>query len=130
MIWPEIGRSAFVASSYSYRNTCALIPITNVEQQARSISAREPDMDLGQREDSAALAREISMNAVILSSSLVSSRCSVPHGRKSPIALATAFIEPEHLRMMLTAQQMRTLPDFFNDVPECRAKTEGRRHRL
>ena len=30
---------------------------------------------------------------------------------------------------MLTAQQMRTLPDFFNDIPDPR-RAEGRRHRL
>ena len=32
-------------------------------------------------------------------------------------------------RIMLTAQQMRTLPDFFNDIPDPR-RAEGRRHRL
>jgi hypothetical protein len=32
-------------------------------------------------------------------------------------------------KIMLTAQQMRTLPDFFNDIPDPR-RAEGRRHRL
>lgn len=32
-------------------------------------------------------------------------------------------------KIMLTAQQMRTLPDFFNDIPDPR-RTEGKRHRL
>jgi hypothetical protein len=30
---------------------------------------------------------------------------------------------------MLTAEQMRTLPDFFNDIPDPR-RAQGRRHRL
>ncbi|MDA8383442.1 MAG: DUF4338 domain-containing protein [Betaproteobacteria bacterium] len=32
-------------------------------------------------------------------------------------------------KIMLTAQQMRTLPDFFQDIPDPR-RAEGRRHRL
>jgi hypothetical protein len=32
-------------------------------------------------------------------------------------------------KIMLTAQQMRTLPDFFNDIPDPR-RAEGKRHRL
>lgn len=32
-------------------------------------------------------------------------------------------------QIMLTAQQMRTLPDFFQDIPDPR-RAEGRRHRL
>jgi hypothetical protein len=32
-------------------------------------------------------------------------------------------------KIMLNAQQMRTLPDFFNDIPDHR-RAEGRRHRL
>ena len=32
-------------------------------------------------------------------------------------------------KIMLTAQQMRTLPDFFNDIPDPR-RAQGRRHRL
>jgi hypothetical protein len=41
----------------------------------------------------------------------------------------------EHLQLtgapkiMLTAEQMRTLPDFFNDIPDPR-RAQGRRHRL
>ena len=31
-------------------------------------------------------------------------------------------------KIMLNAQQMRTLPDFFNDIPDHR-RAEGRRHR-
>ena len=32
-------------------------------------------------------------------------------------------------KIMLTAEQMRTLPDFFNDIPDPR-RAQGRRHRL
>ena len=32
-------------------------------------------------------------------------------------------------KIMLTAEQMRTLPDFFNDIPDPR-RGQGRRHRL
>jgi hypothetical protein len=32
-------------------------------------------------------------------------------------------------KIMLTAEQMRTLPDFFNDIPDPR-RAEGKRHRL
>ncbi|SER09461.1 DDE_Tnp_1-associated [Nitrosomonas sp. Nm51] len=32
-------------------------------------------------------------------------------------------------KIMLTVQQMRTLPDFFNDIPDPR-RAEGKRHRL
>lgn len=47
--------------------------------------------------------------------------------------LARPILDPVYRtgapKMMLTADQMRTLPDFFNDIPDPR-REEGRRHRL
>ena len=53
---------------------------------------------------------------------------------RNPQALLT-HPDREHLQLtgapkiMLTAAQMRTLPDFFNDIPDPR-RAQGRRHRL
>ena len=56
-----------------------------------------------------------------------------PLQRDARAQLSRSILDPLYRtgvpKMMLTADQMRTLPDFFNDIPDPR-REEGRRHRL
>jgi hypothetical protein len=56
-----------------------------------------------------------------------------PLRRDAGRQLSSTLLDPIYQngvpRMMLTAAQMRTLPDFFNAIPDPR-RTQGRRHRL
>lgn len=56
-----------------------------------------------------------------------------PLQRDARAQLSRSILDPIYRtgvpKIMLTAQQMRTLPDFFNDIPDPR-RAEGRRHRL
>jgi hypothetical protein len=56
-----------------------------------------------------------------------------PLQRDARAQLARAILDPLYRtgapKIMLTAEQMRTLPDFFNDIPDPR-RAQGRRHRL
>jgi len=56
-----------------------------------------------------------------------------PVQRDARMLLSRPILDPIYRtgapKIMLTAQQMRTLPDFFNDIPDPR-RAEGRRHRL
>lgn len=57
----------------------------------------------------------------------------LPVQRDARAQLARSTLNPIYRsgapKIMLTAQQMRTLPDFFNDIPDPR-RAEGKRHRL
>lgn len=57
----------------------------------------------------------------------------LPVQRDARAQLSQSILDPIYRtgapKIMLTAQQMRTLPDFFNDIPDPR-RAEGRRHRL
>ncbi len=57
----------------------------------------------------------------------------LPLQRDARLQLSLPVLNPVYrtgaTKIMLTAQQMRTLPDFFNDIPDPR-RAEGRRHRL
>ncbi len=57
----------------------------------------------------------------------------LPLQRDARAQLSRSILDPIYRtgtpKIMLTAQQMRTLPDFFNDIPDPR-RAEGRRHRL
>ena len=57
----------------------------------------------------------------------------LPVQRDARAQLSRSILDPIYRtgapRIMLTAQQMRTLPEFFNDIPDPR-RAEGRRHRL
>ena len=56
-----------------------------------------------------------------------------PLQRDARVQLSRSILNPIYRtgapKIMLTAQQMRTLPDFFNDIPDPR-RAAGRRHRL
>lgn len=57
----------------------------------------------------------------------------LPLQRDARAQLSRSILDPIYRtgapKIMLTAQQMRTLPDFFNDIPDPR-RAEGKRHRL
>jgi hypothetical protein len=57
----------------------------------------------------------------------------LPLQRDARAQLSRSILNPIYRtgapKIMLTAQQMRTLPDFFNDIPDPR-RDEGKRHRL
>ena len=57
----------------------------------------------------------------------------LPVQRNARAQLSRSILDPVYRtkapKIMLTAEQMRTLPDFFNDIPDPR-RAEGRRHRL
>ncbi|OGA45158.1 MAG: hypothetical protein A3G24_19885 [Betaproteobacteria bacterium RIFCSPLOWO2_12_FULL_62_13] len=56
-----------------------------------------------------------------------------PLQRDARAQLSRCILDPVYRtgvpKIMLTAEQMRTLPDFFNDIPDPR-RAQGRRHRL
>jgi len=57
----------------------------------------------------------------------------LPVQRDARAQLSRPVLDPVYRtgapKIMLTAEQMRTLPDFFDDIPDPR-RAEGRRHRL
>jgi len=57
----------------------------------------------------------------------------LPVRRDARAQLSRSILDPTYRtgapKIMLTAQQMRTLPDFFNGIPDPR-RGEGKRHRL
>ncbi|EQD34463.1 transposase, IS4 family protein, partial [mine drainage metagenome] len=53
----------------------------------------------------------------------------VMRGHNFPVPLLAPTYRTGAPKIMLTAEQMRTLPDFFNDIPDPR-RAEGKRHRL
>jgi hypothetical protein len=57
----------------------------------------------------------------------------LPVQRDARAQLSRSILDPIYRtgapKIMLTAEQMRTLPDFFNDIPDPR-RAEGKRHRL
>lgn len=56
-----------------------------------------------------------------------------PLRRKARVILSQAILDPSYItgepRIMLRAEQMRSLPDFFENIPDPR-RPQGRRHRL